>query len=32
MTFKKIFANTDVGFDKSEDDIKFRGSDENNKS
>ena len=32
MTFKKIFANTDVGFDKSEDDIKFRGSNENNKS
>ncbi len=32
MTVKKIFLNTDVGFDKSKDDIKFRGKNENNKS
>lgn len=32
MTVKKIFLNTDVDFDKSKDDIKFRGTNENNKS
>ena len=32
MTVKKIFLNTDVDFDKSKDDIKFRGKNENNKS
>ena len=32
LTIKKIFSNSDVNFDKSVDDIKFRGTNENNKS
>lgn len=32
LTIKKIFSNSDVNFDKSVDDIKFRGINENNKS
>tara|TARA_B100001057_G_C22866505_1_gene956713 strand:- start:48 stop:671 length:624 start_codon:yes stop_codon:yes gene_type:complete len=32
LTVLKIFSNNDVSFDKSIDDIKFRGSNENNKS
>ena len=32
LTIIKIFSNNDVSFDKSTDDIKFRGSNENNKS
>ena len=30
LTAKKIFLNSDVDFDKSKDDIKFKGSNENN--
>ena len=32
LTIIKIFSNNDVSFDKSIDDIKFKGSNENNKS
>jgi len=32
LTIFKIFSNSDVSFDKSIDDIKFRGKNENNKS
>ena len=32
LTAKKIFLNSDVDFDNSKDDIKFKGSNENNKS
>ena len=32
LTVLKIFSNNDVSFDKSIDDIKFKGSNENNKS
>lgn len=32
LTIFKIFSNSDVSFDKSVDDIKFRGKNENNKS
>tara|TARA_A100001015_G_C15012096_1_gene723616 strand:- start:1916 stop:2545 length:630 start_codon:yes stop_codon:yes gene_type:complete len=32
LTILKIFSNNDVSFDKSVDDIKFRGTNENNKS
>jgi len=32
LTIIKIFSNSDVNFDKSVDDIKFRGTNENNKS
>ena len=30
LTAKNIFLNSDVDFDKSKDDIKFKGSNENN--
>ena len=32
LTLLKIFSNSDVSFDKSVDDIKFKGTNENNKS